>query len=95
MSMGLPMKTTIEVSDVLFASAKKFAQQRQTTMRALVEDGLRRVLNDAQAKIQPAFKLKDESVRGKRMLISDARRWQQMEEDHVTSRAMKPRHDRG
>ena len=95
MSMGLPMKTTIEVSNVLFASAKKLAQQRQTTMRALVEDGLRRVLNDAQAKIQPAFKLKDESVKGKRMLISDPRRWQQMEEGHVTSRVMKPPHDRG
>ena len=84
------MKTTIEVSDALFASAKSFAQQRQTTMRALVEDGLRRVLSDSHAKIKPAFKLKDASVHGKKILISDPRRWQQMEEDHVTSRAVKP-----
>ena len=88
--MGVLMKTTIEVSDALFASAKSFAQQRQTTMRALVEDGLRRVLSDSHAKIKPAFKLKDASVHGKKILISDPRRWQQMEEDHVTSRAVKP-----
>lgn len=88
--MGILMKTTIEVSDALFASAKRLAQQRQTTMRALVEDGLRRVLSDSQAKIKPAFKLKDVSVHGKKMLISDPRRWQQMEQDHVASRAMKP-----
>ena len=83
------MKTTIEVSDALFASAKRFAQQRQTTMRALVEDGLRRVLNDAKVQIKPAFKLKDARVHGKKILISDPRRWQQMEEDHVATRAMK------
>ena len=87
--MGVFMKTTIEVSDALFASAKSFAQQRQTTMRALVEDGLRRVLSDSQAQIKPAFKLKDARVHGKKMLVSDPRRWQQMEEEHVTSRAMK------
>ena len=84
------MKTTIEVSDALFASAKSFAQQRQTTMRALVEDGLRRVLSDSHAKIKPAFKLKNVSVHGKKILIPDPRRWQQMEEDHVTSRIVKP-----
>ena len=84
------MKTTIEVSDALFDSAKNLAQQRQTTMRALVEEGLRRVLGDSQATIKPAFKLKDARVRGKKILISDPRRWQQMEQDHVTSRALKP-----
>ena len=88
--MGVFMKTTIEISDALFASAKSFAQQRQTTMRALVEDGLRRVLSDSHAQLKPVFKLKDVSVHGKKMLISDPRRWQQMEEDHVTSRAAKP-----
>ena len=83
------MKTTIEVSDALFKSAKQLAQRNQTTMRALIEDGLRRVLNDQQAKVKPAFKLKNASVRGKEMLITDPRRWQQMEEEHVISRALK------
>ena len=84
------MKTTIEVSDALFVRAKTLARQSQTTMRALVEEGLRRVLSESQAKIKPAFKLKDMSVHGKKMLISDPRHWQKIEEDHVTSRAMKP-----
>lgn len=84
------MKTTIEVSDALFLSAKSFAQGSQTSMRALVEEGLRRVLSDSRPKIGPAFKLMDASVHGKEMLISDPRRWQQMEEDHVVSRIVKP-----
>lgn len=88
--MGTHMKTTIEVSDALFLSAKSFAQQSQTTMRALVEEGLRRVLSDAQPQRKQAFKLADASVRGKKVLISDSRQWQQMEEEHVVSRVMKP-----
>ena len=88
--MGTHMKTTIEVSDALFNSAKELAQRRQTTMRALVEEGLRRVLSDTHGRTQPAFKLKDARVRGKPPLVSDPRAWQQMEEEHVISRVMKP-----
>lgn len=88
------MKTTIEVSDALFNSAKELAQSSQTTLRALIEDGLRRVLADARAKTKPTFKLKDASVRGEAVLGSDPRQWQQMEEDylagHVVARALKP-----
>lgn len=88
--MGALMKTTIEVSDALFNSAKAFAQQSQTTMRALIEEGLRRVLADSNVKAKPAFKLKDARVHGKDMLIADPRQWQQIEEDHVISRVIKP-----
>lgn len=84
------MKTTIEVSDALFLSAKSHAQQSQTTMRALVEEGLRRVLSDSQPQRKQAFQLVDVSVRGNGVLISDPRRWQEMEEEHVVSRLMKP-----
>ena len=87
--MGTLMKTTIEVSDALFKSAKQLAQQNHTTVRALIEDGLRRVLSDQPAITKPAFKLKDASVRGRAMLISNPRRWQEMEEVHVLSRALK------
>lgn len=83
------MKTTIEVSDALFKSAKQLAQRNQTTLRAVIEDGLRRVLSDQPVKAKPAFKLHDASVRGKAILITDPRRWQQMEEEHVVSRALK------
>lgn len=89
--MGGNMKTTIDVSDALFNSVKELARQRRTTLRALIEEGLRRVLNDAQAKAKPAFKLKDARVHGKAMLISEPRRWQEMEQDHVISRVVAPR----
>jgi hypothetical protein len=83
------MKTTIEVSDALFHSAKEFAQQSQTTLRALVEEGLRRVISESQAKAKPSFKLKDARVHGKEMLISDPRDWQKLEENEVIRRVMK------
>ncbi len=85
------MKTTIEVSDALFSSAKELAHKRQTTLRALVEEGLRRVLSDSNAKAKPAFKLNDASVRGKEMLIADPRRWHQFEEEHLIARVIKGR----
>lgn len=79
------MKTTIEVSDALFFSAKQLAQQSQTTLRALIEEGLRRVLSDAQsATRQPAFVLRDARVRGETPLIPDPRDWQQLETQHIT-----------
>ena len=37
-------KTTVEISPALLARAKKVAAQRQTTLRALIEEGLRHVL---------------------------------------------------
>ena len=89
--MGDLMKTTIEVSDALFASAKALAQQNETTMRALIEEGLRRVLSDERIKAKSAFKLVDASVRGKAMLISDPARWQQLEDEHVASRLVQKR----
>ncbi len=85
--MGTHMKTTIELSDPLFESAKQLAKQSHTTLRALIEEGLRRVLADAPAKAKPAFKLKNASVRGKDMLITDPRQWHAMESEHIAPRA--------
>lgn len=87
--MGAHMKTTIEVSDALFHSAKDLAQQSHTTMRALVEEGLRRVISDAQTKAKSSFKLKDARVHGKAVLMSDPRDWQKLEEEQVIARMMK------
>lgn len=84
--MGAHMKTSIDLSDALFDSAKALAQQRQTTLRALVEEGLRRVLFEAQSTAKPTFKLKDASVRGKQVLITDPLRWREMEEEHIAAR---------
>ena len=38
------MKTTVELPDELFVSAKKAAAERRTTLRDLIERGLRREL---------------------------------------------------
>ena len=42
--MGTHMKTTIEINDELFRSARRRAADTGTTLRALVEEGLRSVL---------------------------------------------------
>ena len=82
------MKTTIELSDALFNSAKAHARQHRSTLRALVEEGLRRVLNDTRAGTKPAFKLKDASVLGKGMLVSEPRDWHQLELEHISARTI-------
>jgi hypothetical protein len=83
--MGVHMKTTIELSDALFHAAKEHESKSHTTMSALVEEGLRHDLNDAQAKTQPTYKLKDASVCGEEMLISDPRKWRQLEDEHLAA----------
>ncbi len=84
--MGTHMKTTIEISDALFDTAKDVARSRQTSLRALIEEGLRRVLSEVSNQPKPAFKLKDARVHGQEILLPNPRDWQQLEEDHVLSR---------
>lgn len=86
--MGAHMKTTIELADALFLSAKQHAQQRQTTLRALVEEGLRQVLGQAAA--PTPFKLADASVQGGEMLIKDPRDWPALEDGHLSARIAGP-----
>jgi hypothetical protein len=57
------VKTTIDIADALFEAAKALAARRGTTLRALVEDGLRAVID-----VDPGpsvFHLRDESVSGR------------------------------
>ena len=44
------VKTTIEISDDLFARTQRLARKEKTTLRALTEAGLRLVLQDKQVK---------------------------------------------
>ncbi len=60
--MASNMKTTIEISDALLTAAKKRAKERATTLRALVEEGLRNVLEQPPSGV--AFELRDASVDG-------------------------------
>ena len=57
------MKTTIEISDSLLEEAKKVAAKERTTVRAFVEQGLRKVL--AERKSRGAFRLRKASFKGK------------------------------
>ena len=56
--MGAHMKTTVEISDPLLREAKRTAQEGGTTLRELIEIGLRRVLEERRAAKRP-FKLRD------------------------------------
>ena len=55
------MKTTVEISDPLLREARKLARRKGTTLRALIEQGLRRML----AERKPNFQLRDASFGGK------------------------------
>lgn len=57
------MKTTVDISDTLFESTRRLAVQRGTTMRALIEEGLRAVLQ-AHRSLPRQFALRDASVGG-------------------------------
>jgi Arc/MetJ family transcription regulator len=57
------MKTTIEISDSLLDEARKLAAKEGTTVRAFVEQGLRRVV--AERKSRGAFRLRKAAFRGK------------------------------
>jgi Arc/MetJ family transcription regulator len=56
------MKTTIEIADSLLAEARRVAAREDTTVRALVEQGLRHVL--AERKRSRAFHLRKASFKG-------------------------------
>lgn len=56
-------KTTIELSDDLARRAKALAARRGTTLRALIEQGLRNALREERG--STVFKLRDASVGGK------------------------------
>lgn len=61
-NMGLHMKTTVEISDALLEAARQRARQQGTTLRALIEQGLRSVLDEPAAAHR--FTLRDASVDG-------------------------------
>ena len=56
------MKTTVEIPDPLAEEAKAVARREKTTLRALIETGLRQVLRERRRKAR--FRLRDASFRG-------------------------------
>ena len=56
------MKTTVEISDALAREARDLALREKTTLRALIEAGLRAVLRERRRKA--GFRLRDASFAG-------------------------------
>ena len=50
------MKTTIEIAPAILERGKQLAREEHVTLRALVEEGLRKVIAEREQK--PAFKLR-------------------------------------
>ena len=56
------MKTTIDISNSLLEDARKLAAKEKTTVRALVEQGLRQVLSER--KSRGIFRLRKSTFKG-------------------------------
>ena len=56
------MKTTINISDALFEEAKELTKKEKSTLRALIEEGLHRVLSER--KIRKKFVLRKSCFHG-------------------------------
>jgi hypothetical protein len=56
------MKTTVEISDALLSEARRAAARERTTVRALIEAGLRKVL--AERRQKPDFRLRPAAFKG-------------------------------
>ena len=61
--MGSRMKTTVELSDDLAATAKAYAAREHITLRSLIERGLRLALSAGHERGR--FRLRDRSVSGR------------------------------
>jgi hypothetical protein len=59
------MKTTVEITDSLLEQAKELAAARSTTLRQIIEEGLRNVVETKQ---QHPFRLRDGSFGGQGMV---------------------------
>lgn len=57
------MKTTVEIPDSLFAQARRYARRQKLTLRALIELGLRHVIEEQKG--AAAFRLRRASYKGR------------------------------
>lgn len=76
--MGRHMKTTVEISDALLAEAKKVAARERTTIRTLIEQGLRQAI--AQRKQRGRFQLRKASYKGRGLSAAARGGWANVRE---------------
>jgi hypothetical protein len=73
------MKTTIEISDPLLEAARQVASQEKSTVRALVEEGLRKVIEERKRSL--GFKLRRGTFKGQGLQPQVAgASWEQLRE---------------
>ena len=58
------MKTTVDIPDSLLLEARRLAAEEQTSVKALIQEGLQRVL-ELRAQAKQGFRLRRVSVPGK------------------------------
>jgi hypothetical protein len=59
------MKTTVDIADALLRQARRLAAKRGTTLRALIESGLRLELERESASSTEKFEMKTHTFRGR------------------------------
>jgi hypothetical protein len=57
------MKTTVQIPDSLLKEVRKVAREEHTTMKALIETGLRRIISEHRQRER--FKLRKATFKGK------------------------------
>jgi hypothetical protein len=63
--MANHMKTTIQIADTLFQEARRVAREERTTLRALVEEGLRGVISERRRRRKHDFHLRQATFKGR------------------------------
>jgi hypothetical protein len=66
------VKTTVDIADSVLREARKVAAREGTTVRSLIEEGLRRVLADKRRKAPFRLRLVTAGGRGLRPELHDA-----------------------
>ena len=68
-----PVKTTVEITDALLDEAKRVASRESSTLRELIEEGLRRSLDERKRK--KGFRLRRAAFRGKGLQPGVSQEW--------------------
>ena len=63
--MASHMKTTIQIADSLFQEARRVAREEHTTLRTLVEEGLRAAISERRRRRQRGFHLRKATFKGR------------------------------
>ena len=70
------VKTTVEISDALLNEAKRVASRESSTLRELIEEGLRRSID--QRRTRKGFHLRRASYRGKGLQPGVSSEWDRL-----------------